>query len=144
MSDAVRPHRWQPTRLPRPWDSPGKNTGVGCHFLLQGMKVKRESEVAQSCPTLRDPMDCSLPGSSVPGFSRQEYWAAIVFSSVFNFESCAFTLYSKVEFKNIIDTFDILLYLILTVIWQGRYYYHCLQVRKFISEKVNNLSRPHN
>ena len=65
MSDPVRPHRWQPTRLLRPWDSPGKNTGVGCHFLLQRMKVKSESEVAQSCLTLRDPMDCSLPGSSV-------------------------------------------------------------------------------
>ena len=57
MSDSVRPHRWQPTRLPRPWDSPGKNTGVGCHFLLQCMKVKSESKVAQSCPTLSDPMD---------------------------------------------------------------------------------------
>ena len=53
VSDSVRPHRWQPTRLPRPWDSQGKNTGVGCHFLLQRMKVKSESEVAQSCPTLR-------------------------------------------------------------------------------------------
>ena len=61
MSDSVQPHRWQPTRLPRPWDSPGKNTGVGCHFVLQCMKVKSESEVAQSCPTLSDPMDCSLP-----------------------------------------------------------------------------------
>ena len=61
------PHRRQPTRLPRPWDSPGKNTGVGCHFLFQCMKVKRESEVTQSCPTLSDPMDCSLPGSSVQG-----------------------------------------------------------------------------
>ena len=60
MSDSVRPHRWQPTRLHRPWDSPGKNTGVGCHFLLQCMKVKSESEVAQLCPTLSDPMDCSL------------------------------------------------------------------------------------
>ena len=65
MSDSVRPYRRQPTRLPRPWDSPGKNTGVGCHFLLQCMKVKSESEVAQSCPTLRDPMDSSLWGSSV-------------------------------------------------------------------------------
>ena len=54
-------------RLPRPWDSPGKNTGVGCHFLLQCMKVKSESEVTQSCPTPSDPMDCSLPGSSVHG-----------------------------------------------------------------------------
>ena len=64
MSDSVRPHRRQPTRLPRPWDSPGKNTGVGCHFLLQCTKMKSESEVAESCRTLRDPMDCSLPGSS--------------------------------------------------------------------------------
>ena len=59
--------RRQPTRLPCPWDSPGKNTGVGCHFLLQCMKVKSESEVAQSCPTPSDPMDCSLPGSSIHG-----------------------------------------------------------------------------
>ena len=71
------PHRWQPTRLPLPWDSPGKNTGVGCHFLLQCMKVKSESEVTQSCPTLSDPMDCSLPGSSVHGISRQEYWSGV-------------------------------------------------------------------
>ena len=61
------PQRRQPTRLPRPWDFPGKNTGVGCHFLLQCMKVKTESEVPQSCPTRRDPMDCSLSGSSVHG-----------------------------------------------------------------------------
>ena len=67
MSDSVWPHGRQPTRLPHPWDSPGKNTGVGCHFLLQCMKVKSESEVAQSCLTLSDPMDCSLPGSSVHG-----------------------------------------------------------------------------
>ena len=65
MSESVRSHRQQPTRLPCPWDSPGKNTRVGCHFLLQCMKVKIESEVAQSCLTLSDPMDCSLPGSSV-------------------------------------------------------------------------------
>ena len=62
-----------------PGDSPGKNTGVGCHFLLQCVKEKSESEVAQSCPTLSDPMDCSLPGSSVHGFSRQEYWSGISF-----------------------------------------------------------------
>ena len=67
MSDSVRPHRQQPTRLARPWDSPGKSTGVGCHFLLQCMKVKSESEVTQLCPTLSDPMDCSLLGSSVHG-----------------------------------------------------------------------------
>ena len=76
------PIRWQPTRLPCPWDSPGKNTGVGCHFLLQCMKVKSESEVAQSCPTLSDPMDYSLPGSSVPGIlqARVLEWGAIAFS----------------------------------------------------------------
>ena len=75
MSNSVRPHRWQPTRLPHPWDPPGKNTGVSCHFLLQCMKVKSEREVSQSCPTLKDPMDCSLPGSSSMGFSRQDYWS---------------------------------------------------------------------
>ena len=84
MSDSVRPHRWQPTRLPRPWDSPGKNTGVGCHFLLQCMKVKTESEVAQSCLTLSNPMDCSLPGSSVHGIfqARVLEWGAIAFSVI--------------------------------------------------------------
>ena len=82
MSDSEPPHRRQHTRLPRPWDSPGKNTGVGCHFLLQCMKVKSESEVAQSCPTLRDPMDWSLPGSSVRGIfqARVLEWVAIAFS----------------------------------------------------------------
>ena len=73
----------QPTRLPRPWDSPGKNTGVGCHFLLQCMKVKSESEVVQSCPTPSDPMDCSLPGSSVHGIlqARVLEWGATAFSN---------------------------------------------------------------
>ena len=82
MSNSVRPHREQPTRLPRPWDSPGKNTGVGCHFLLQCTKVKSESEVAQSCMALSDPMDCSLPGSSVHGIfqARVLEWGAIAFS----------------------------------------------------------------
>ena len=78
----LRRHRRQPIRPLRPWDSPGKNTGVGCHFLLQCMKVKSESEVAQSCPTLSDPMDCSLPGSSVHGFSRQEYWSGVLLPSL--------------------------------------------------------------
>ena len=81
MSDSVLPLRRQPTRLPCPWDSPGKNTGVGCHFLLQCMKVKSESEVAQSCPTLSDPMDYSLPGPPSMGFSRQEYWSGLPFAS---------------------------------------------------------------
>ena len=66
----MRPHRQQPTRLPCPRDSPGKNTGVGCHFLLQCIKVKSESEAVQSCPTLHNPMDCSLPGPSVHGICQ--------------------------------------------------------------------------
>ena len=84
MSDSVQPHRRQPTRLPHPWDSPGKNTGVGCHVLLQCMKVKSESEVAQLCPTLNDPMDCSPPGSSVHGIfqARVLEWGVIAFSAV--------------------------------------------------------------
>ena len=83
MSDSVRPHRQQPTRFPRPWDSPGKNTGVGGHFLLQRMKVNSESEAAQSCPTLCDPMDCSLPGCSMHGIfqARVLEWGAIAFST---------------------------------------------------------------
>ena len=82
MSDSVRPHRQQPTRLTRPWDSPGKNTGVSCHFLLQCMKVKSESEVAQSCLTPSNPMDCSLPGYSIHGIfqARVLEWAAIALS----------------------------------------------------------------
>ena len=81
----MRPHRQQPTTIPHPWDSPGKSTGVGCHFLLQCMKVKSESEVAQSCPTLRDPMDCSLPGFSVYGVfqARVLEWVAIALSEVY-------------------------------------------------------------
>ena len=79
----LQPHRRQPTRLPRPWDSPGKNTGVGCHFLLQCMKVKSESEVAQSCLTLSNPMDCNLPGSSIHGIFQERVleWVAVVFSN---------------------------------------------------------------
>ena len=80
----VQPYRWQPPRLPRPWDSPVKNTGVGCHFLLQCMKVKSESEVTQSCPTPSDPIDCGLPGSSVHGIfqARVLEWGAIAFSVI--------------------------------------------------------------
>ena len=84
MSDSVRPHRQPPTRLPHRWDSPGKNIGVGCHFLFQGMKVKSESEVAQSSLTLLDPMDCSPAGSSIHGISqaRVPEWVAIAFSNL--------------------------------------------------------------
>ena len=82
MSDSVQPHRQQSTRLPCPWHSPGKNTGVSCHLLLQCMEVKSESEVTQWCSTLSDPMDCSLPGSSVHGISQARVleWGAIAFS----------------------------------------------------------------
>ena len=90
MSDSVRPHRRQPTRLPCPWDSPGKNTGVGCHFLLQCMKVKREREVAQSCLTLSDPMDCSLTGSSVHGIFQERVleYCTIVINTTLEINYC--------------------------------------------------------
>ena len=82
MSDSLQPHRRQPTGLLRPWDSPGKNTGVGCHFLLQCMKVKSESEVAQLGPTLRDPMDCVAYQAPLSmGFPRQEYWSGVPLSN---------------------------------------------------------------
>ena len=77
MSNSVQAHRRQPTRLPRPWDSPGKNTGVGCHFLLQCMKVKSESEVTQSCPTLATPWTAAHQAPPSMGFSRQEYWSGV-------------------------------------------------------------------
>ena len=82
VSDSLRPHGLQPTRLLCPWDSPGKNTGVGCHFILQCMKVESESEVTQSCLTLSDPMDCSPPGSSIHGIFQATVleWGAIAFS----------------------------------------------------------------
>ena len=77
VSESVRPHRRQPTRLLCPWDTPGKNTGVGCHFLLQCMKMKSESKVAQSCPTLGDPMTAAYQTPPSMGFSRQEYWSGV-------------------------------------------------------------------
>ena len=88
MSDSVQPHRQQPNRLPRPWDFPGKNTGVGCHCILQCMKVKSESEVTQSCLTPSDPMDHSPLGSSVHGIfqARVLEWGAVAFSNL----SCQF------------------------------------------------------
>ena len=87
MSNSVRSHRRQPTKLPHPWDSPGKNNGVGCHFLLQCRKVKSESEVAQLCPTLSDPMDYSLPGSSIHVIfqARVLEWDAIAFEANENY-----------------------------------------------------------
>ena len=90
----MRPQRRQPTRLPCPWDSPGKNTGVGCHFLLQCMKLKSESEVAQLCPTPSDPMECSLPGSSIHGICRVRVleWGAIAFSEYVLYKTTDFLL----------------------------------------------------
>ena len=76
------PHRWQPTRFPHPWDSPGKNTGVGCHFLLQCMKVKSESEVTQSCPILATPWPTAYQAPPSMGFSRQEYWSGVPLPSL--------------------------------------------------------------
>ena len=92
VSDCVRPHSRQPTRLRRPCGSPGKNTGVGFRFLLQCVKVKRERELAQSCPTLRNPMDCSLPGSSVHGIfqARVLEWGVIAFSA-----AATYSLFTK-------------------------------------------------
>ena len=96
MSDSVRPHRWQPTRLPRPWDSPGKNTGVGCHVLLHCMTVKSQSEVAQSCPTLCDPIDGSPPGSAIPGILH-----AILWNSAFR---CFYLSFSPLLFASLLFT----------------------------------------
>ena len=113
------PRRRQPTRLPHPWDSPGKNTGVGCHFLLQCMKVKSESEVAQSCPTLTDPMDCSPPGSSVHGIlqARVLEWVAIAFSEIiirwYNNVTCVY-IYSLLSFFT-----KLICYLILVILSMG-------------------------
>ena len=103
MSDFLRPNRRQPTRHPRPWDSPGKNTGVGCHFLLQCMKVKSESEVVQSCPTLRDPMDYSLPGSSIHGIfqARVLEWGAIEHTLKYNTNCPLLTSLSSVQFSSV-------------------------------------------
>ena len=102
MSNSVRPQRRQPTRLPRPWDSLGQNTGVGFHFLLQCMKVKSESEVIQSCPTLLDPMDCSLPGSSVHGIFQAKVleWVAIAFSQVLLHNSNFCTPFKEQSYRN--------------------------------------------
>ena len=116
-SDSVRPHRRQPTRLLCPWDSPGKNAGVGCHFFLQCMKVKSESEVAQLCPTLSDPMGCSLPGSSVHGIfqARVLEWGGIAFS-----EHVHSTIY-KIDMKDLLyGTGNYTQYLVIT--YNGKCY----------------------
>ena len=95
VSDSVRPHRWQPTRLPCPWDSPGKNTGVDCHFLFQCMKVKSETEVAQSCPTPRTPWTAAYQAPLSMGFSRQEYWSRVPLPSPSGYHSPVESLQSN-------------------------------------------------
>ena len=112
MSDSVRPHRGQPTSLPRPWDSSGKNTGVGCHFLIQCIKMKSEREVAQSCPTPSDPMDCSLPGSSIHGIfqARVLEWGAIAFCQrIYYLYFLLSFIISGLTFKSLIY-FEVILY----------------------------------
>ena len=131
MSDSVRPHRRQPTRLHCPWDSPGKNTGVGCHFLLQCMKVKSESEVAQSCPTPSDPMDCSLPGSSIHGIcqARVLEWGSITSHLKLSYFILFNTAVSCLEIINFSRT-------------GVRFYFTCSNLSELISKWVN-LSRRH-
>ena len=127
MSNSVKPHRRQPTRLHRPWDSPGKNTRVGCHFLLQCMKVKSESEVSQSCLTLRHPMDCSPPGSSVHGIfqARVLQWGTIAFSKNRS-SSCS----KEVTYPTIVNVHLIFLHFIFIY----------LVVVKYTQRKVYHLS----
>ena len=119
MSDSVRPRRREPTRLPHPWDSPGKNTGVGCHFLLQCIKVKNEREVAQSCLTLSDPMDCSLLGSSVHGIlqARVLEWGAIAFS-VRSYSFNQILSYNLLSFHFILSTGECSDIFILSIFWK--------------------------
>ena len=97
MSDSVRPHRWQPTRLPRSWDSPGKNTGVGCHFLFQCMKVKSESEGAQSGRLLATPWTAAYQAPLSMGFSRQEYWSGVLAFSVMQLLLLLLSHFSRVR-----------------------------------------------
>ena len=102
VSDSVRPHRWQPTRLCHPWDSTGKNTGVGCHFLLQCMKVKSESEVAQSCLTLATLWTAAYQAPPSMGFSRQEYWSGVPLPSRLPSPTCLQNLCSIAPNRNFV------------------------------------------
>ena len=127
MSDSVQPHRRQPTRFPRLWDSPGQNIGVGCHFLLQCMKVKSESEseVAQSCPTLFDPIDCSPPGSSIHGIfqARVLEWGAIASTllrivKLFLFISLKPVVIKSVCFLTVLPILDVISLAVINKVWQ--------------------------
>ena len=122
MSDSVRHHRRQPTRLSRPWDSPGKNTGVGCHFLLQCMKGKSEGEVTQSCLTLRTPWTAAHQAPPSMGFSRQEYWSGVPLPSPL-FPLNAFKIpFLSLNFDTLIIIylkviFELILLLVLNFLW---------------------------
>ena len=130
----MRPHRRQPTRLPHPWDSPGKNIEVGCHFLLQCRKVKSESKVAQSCLTPCGPMDCSLPGSPIHGIfqARVLEWGAIAFSPL--------CMYLKI-IKNICaqKTFTQIFIETLSIVSKQQKQLKCLST----DEWINKLSNKH-
>ena len=132
MSHSVRPQRRQPTRLPRPWDSPGKNTGVDCHFLLQCMKVKSEREVAQLCLTLSDPMDCSPPGSSIHGIfqARVLEWGAIAFSDALILADCKSSCTFKIKYPNFLTKS----YASLPLYLQRNVYKHCRHFRSSYSK----------
>ena len=128
MSDSVGSHRRQRIRLPCPWDSPGKNSGVGCHFLLQCMKVKSESEVPQLCPTPSNPMDCSLPGSSVHGIlqARVLEWFAIAFSILLTLMTTkrkarlrnnSMDIFCKIKLQHYFSKFQNILILMLQLPW---------------------------
>ena len=141
MSNSVWPRRWRPTRLLCPWDSPGKNTGVGCHFLLQYKKVKSESEVAQLCPTLSDPMDCSLPGSSIHGIfqARVLGWGAIASPSIIctclqtilfrGFYTCSTLCLEGSSPRYLSDMFPHLIHLCCNIISPGRFYLNTITKR---------------
>ena len=136
----MRPHKWQPTRLPHPWDSPGKNTGVGCHFLLQCMKVKSENEVPQSCPTPSDPMDCGLPGSSIHGIfqARVLEWGAVAFSVLLTLMATkrkarlrnnSMDMFCKIKLQHYFSKFQNILILTLQLPWNLNTTVHFYQVR---------------
>ena len=132
MSDSVRPHRQQPTRLCHPWDSPGKNTGVGCHFFLQCMEVKSESDIAQSCPTLSDPMDCSPSGSSIHGIfqARVLEWGAIAFSDRTPREGININVHENMSLGSKAQQLELLL--LYTRIWSKNAFY---QMRMLVDIK---------